>query len=247
MYESLAGVYDFFAYDFDYDAWTKRYLDLLKAQKDDIKELCDVGCGTGEIAIRLIRSGLRVTGVDLSEDMLNVASDKARRAGVQLPLVRQDMRCLRLPHKTDAILCACDGVNYLTKLSGAEEFFASAFACLKPGGALAFDVSNTAKLSKMGRDGVYFEDTADRTYLWQNSFDEETRVLRMDIRFFLRGEDGKYTKTSETHVQRAHSAEEITALLKKTGYENITVCGSDTDMGEGPGGQRIYFSARKPK
>ena len=77
-YQNLAEVYDRFAYDFDYDAWTdwyeKRILDL----RPGSREICDVGCGTGPLAVRLAQKGYKVTGIDLSEDMLRVASDKVR-------------------------------------------------------------------------------------------------------------------------------------------------------------------------
>ena len=247
MYAALAPVYDALAYDFDYDAWTQKYLELLLQKNESIKEICDCGCGTGEIAVRLAKKGFKVTGIDLSGDMLGVASDKARKAGVKIPFIRQDMRHLTLPHKQDAIICACDGVNYLTSDRAAEEFFASAYKALKPGGALAFDISNRAKLLKLASDGQYFEDDEERTYIWQNTFDENKQVLRMEICFFLRQEDGRYIKTRETHLQRAYKAQEIEAMLKKSGFESISVFGSDADMGEGADKNRVYFAAVKPK
>ena len=98
MYDALSEVYDFFAYDFDYDLWTDRYETLIKAQNPYAREICDCGCGTGSIAVRLAERGYKVTGVDLSTEMLARAGDKARRAGVRIPFVRQDMRFLTLPH-----------------------------------------------------------------------------------------------------------------------------------------------------
>jgi len=40
-------------------------------------EVLDLGCGTGSVALRLARRGLRVTGVDLSAEMLELARQKA--------------------------------------------------------------------------------------------------------------------------------------------------------------------------
>lgn len=64
-YQNLAEVYDRFAYDFDYDAWTdwyeKRILDL----RPGSREICDVGCGTGPLAVRLAQKGYKVTGIGL--------------------------------------------------------------------------------------------------------------------------------------------------------------------------------------
>ncbi len=182
-YQNLAEVYDRFAYDFDYDAWTdwyeKRILDL----RPGAREICDVGCGTGPLAVRLAQKGYKVTGIDLSEDMLRVASDKVRAWGVPVRLVRQDMRALLLPRRVDAIVCACDGVNYLTDEKSVQRFLKCAREALKSGGVLAFDISNAGKLREMGRVGLYGEDLENETYLWQNEYDENTSLLTMRLAF----------------------------------------------------------------
>ncbi len=40
-------------------------------------EVLDLGCGTGNVALRLARRGLRVTGLDLSPQMLDLAREKS--------------------------------------------------------------------------------------------------------------------------------------------------------------------------
>ena len=42
----------------------------------------DVGCGTGALALRAARRGARVRGIDVSPEMLEIAAERARRAGV---------------------------------------------------------------------------------------------------------------------------------------------------------------------
>lgn len=240
MYAALAHVYDLLSYDFDYDAWTQRYEGMILRVKPDVREICDAGCGTGALTLRLSQKGYKLTGIDLSGDMLSVASDKARQAGQRIAFVKQDMRCLTLPHPVDAVICACDGVNYLTKPQAVREFLTSAHACLKPGGPLAFDISNRLKLLSMGKDRVYAEETEDCAYLWQNEFDEETQVLRMDLSFYLKAPDGRYDRSEEMHRQRAWKREEIEEMLNETGYEDVIADG--TDEGEE---KRIFFSARR--
>src|SRR5215207_5419821 len=51
----------------------------------------DLGCGTGRVAVPLTRKGHRVTAVDLSEEMLRVAAEKAAAAGVRLDCVRSNI------------------------------------------------------------------------------------------------------------------------------------------------------------
>ena len=237
-YTGLAGVYDSFAYDFDYDEWTERYLQLLTEQNPQIKELCDCGCGTGSIAIRLKKRGFNVTGIDLSEEMLAEAQRKARRSGVKIPFIRQDMREIQLPHRVDGIFAACDGVNYLLTEADVRRFFEAAHAGLKPGGAFAFDISSIEKLSD---SGFYGEELEEQAYMWQNSYDEEKRLLTMKLCLFVMEPDGRYIKRSETHVQKAHKKHEITALLKDAGFCDVMAFGEDY----GEADKRIYFSAKR--
>src|SRR6516165_1271920 len=49
--------------------------------------LIDLGCGTGRLLVPFARRGFWVLGVDLSEEMLRVATAKARAAGVEVHLL----------------------------------------------------------------------------------------------------------------------------------------------------------------
>ena len=137
MYGDFAGMYDPLMKDVDYDSWAEYLLRFIGAEK---LRVTDCACGTGEITLRLARAGHIMTGVDISGDMLRIASEKARRAALKIPFVEQDMRKLALHRPQDAIICACDGVNYLDSLKAAEEFFEAANAALKTGGLLLFAV-----------------------------------------------------------------------------------------------------------
>ena len=59
----------------------------------------ELGCGTGRLALPLLKSGVRLVGIDRSEAMLGRARRKARRAGVadRARFVRGDIR--RLPFR----------------------------------------------------------------------------------------------------------------------------------------------------
>lgn len=66
----------------------------------------DVGTGTGRAAIALARRGARVTGVDASREMLDVAERRAREAGVVVTFRRGDAHALDFPDRTfDAVVC----------------------------------------------------------------------------------------------------------------------------------------------
>jgi 2-polyprenyl-3-methyl-5-hydroxy-6-metoxy-1,4-benzoquinol methylase len=52
--------------------------------RDKSLKIIDIGCGTGRHAIELTKRGYSVTGVDLSENQIKRAREKAQEAGVTL-------------------------------------------------------------------------------------------------------------------------------------------------------------------
>ena len=248
MYDDFAGVYDTLMDDYDYDAWSEYYLSMIcDVLGEPPKRVAECACGTGSLTVRFARAGLNVVGIDLSASMLRRAEEKARKGGVNAAFVRQDMKMLTLPRRVGAVMATCDGVNYLTSLEDVQAFFERAYDQLLPGGVLCFDCSSRHKLEDVMGDAFFGEERDGLVMLWQNTLHRESHVLSMDVTFFVREEDGRYRRFREEHRQRAHSEQEIIALLEKTGFEDIHAYGEmrrdapkETDI-------RIHYTARKPK
>ena len=72
----------------------------------DGRTVLDVGTGTGRAAIALARRGARVTGVDASSEMLQVARRRAGEARVDVSFVRGDAHALQFDDRSfDAVVC----------------------------------------------------------------------------------------------------------------------------------------------
>lgn len=241
--DAFARVYDALMDDVDYDAWADYYLALLARAGVRPKRLCDCACGTGSLSARFAERGIRVTGADLSAAMLERAQAKARQRGVQVMFVRQDMCALQLPRPVEALVCGCDGVNYLLDDDRLNAFFAAAHAALKPGGALAFDVSSAYKLEKVLGNGFFGEERDDVAYLWSNRFDPRAGTVTMDLTFFLREPDDRYRRCTELHVQKAHEPGHLLGLLEANGFGHAEVFGDRTFDAPGPEELRLHFLA----
>ena len=246
MYEQFAALYDRLMDDFNYPAWADYYLQLLARHGVKPKTICECGCGTGSMSIEFAKRRMKLVASDLSDDMLRAAQEKARRSGVMIPFVQQDMRQLSIHRPVEAVLACCDGVNYLTSPLDVKSFFRAAYAALRPGGALAFDISSRYKLKdRMG--GAFFgEERDDVAYLWQNQYDAETDVILMDLTFFVRREDDLYERFTEQHEQRAHTQEEILIWLSECGFTGAAVYGDRDFDPPRPDSERIHFIAKKP-
>lgn len=82
--------------------------DIVKFIKDEnLKTALDVGCGTGRIAISLASEGIRVTAIDISEEILSAARKKAKEFNVtdEITFKIGDAENLKFPQSSfDAII-----------------------------------------------------------------------------------------------------------------------------------------------
>lgn len=89
----------------------------------------DVACGTGDMVVELLKYGCTVTGVDLSEEMMAIARQKAPAATFMLA----DAEHLPFPDETfDAVTCAFGVRNFVHLEQGLSEML----RVLKPGGTM---------------------------------------------------------------------------------------------------------------
>lgn len=224
-YEDFATVYDTLMDDFDYPSWAGYYMQLMERMGVVPKKMCECACGTGSLTVQFAQEGIRVTGVDLSEKMLELAQKKARLNGVQAMFVCQDMCELQIPRPVEALLCTCDGVNYLSDDEKVQAFFERAHACVKKGGVFAFDISSPHKIKNVLGNAFFGEERDDVVYLWSNRFDESDQTVTMDLTFFVHTGDEMYRRFSETHVQKAHDPGHLADLLLQAGFRDIRIYG----------------------
>ena len=95
----------------------------------------DFGCGSGELAAALIAQGHRVTGSDVSPDMLDKARVNAPGCELTLGGVQE------MPEGRWDVVAALNVLPYLSEADEAE-FFRNAARMLAPGGAVVFSHTN---------------------------------------------------------------------------------------------------------
>ena len=161
-YHELAKSYDRLTNDVDYEATVAFYYDILKREGLNPRTCVDLACGTGSVTAILVEKGLQVTGVDLSEEMLTVASQKAPGAW----FICQPLQELKLPRAVDMAVCALDSLDYITDPKDCEEAIRRIYKALNPGGIFIFDVNTPEKLRAM--DGqVFLDEDYDVYCVWR--------------------------------------------------------------------------------
>ena len=220
-YHNLAASYDRLTNDVDYEATVAFYEEILKREGLRPRTVVDMACGTGSVSEILARKGYRVTGVDLSEEMLTEAMMKTMDMENHPMFSCQNLRDLRLPKAVDMAVCALDSLDYITDPADCEAAIRRAYKVLNPGGIFIFDVNTPEKLRAM--DGQMFIDEDDDVFcVWRGEFDEETNICSYGMDLFQRAGE-KWIRSFEEHQEYAYSQEQLTGFLKDAGFTHIEV------------------------
>ncbi len=214
-YSVFANYYDYLMTNVDYDAWTDRIANQIKEQHPKAKILVDLACGTGNISNRLAKKGYAVTGIDISEEMLMIAQDKAHEKHLRIQYLKQDMVRFAVHKKADVVTCICDGLNYLIEPAQLRQFFENAAKQLTDEGVMVIDISTPYKYEHVLAERTIAELDENVSFIWDNNFDPKTQILEFDIAFFVpEGETGLYRRLVEHHRQKSHGIQTIKEAIE---------------------------------
>lgn len=245
-YERMADLYDIFMNDAPYDKWVKFTASLLG---NKAITLADLGCGTGELTLRLAQKFDQVIGIDSAPEMLAYAEQKSRLADVSVQWVCQDIRSLDGFCNLGAAVSFCDVINYITSESELIQAFQQINNALSPGGIFLFDIHSIDFIRNYYLDQTFADVTDNAAYIWFCSEGEHSGEMYHDLTFFVKNKEGNYKRFHEVHYQRTFSVDFYKKILDRVGFENINIYGdfSIIENSVTENTSRIFFSAEKSK
>ena len=260
QYELFAYIYDELMDDVDYKLWVNHIEKIFEINNKRPDSILELACGTGNITTEMNRRGYDIVGLDISEEMLEVAYLKNVEEGRSIKYILQNMVDLDYSRKTDAILCMCDGFNYITEKEDLKTIFEKVYDILDEDGVFTFDISSYHKIKNILGNNFMVDKRDDINSMWINTYDDESKLVEMDLTFFVSldyfsdeyeiededfSEEKLYKKFEETHIQRAYKEDEIIEILTSVGFREIKAYGDFTFDSPKKDSERIFFSARK--
>jgi len=246
MYEyGFSNAYDKLQ-DADYNAFFEYYKKIFKKFDKNPELVLDLGCGTGNITVKMAQAGYDMIGIDLSCEMLDIARQKAADEGLDILFLNQDMTEFELYGTVDAIISTLDGINYITEDGGLEKLFKLCENYLNPDGIMIFDINSKYKLKEVLGNNTFVSEEDNIFYIWQNNFFEEENVCSFTLDFFVKNKDGSYDRFSEYQEERAYSKEEIERAAEKAGLEIRGCFGGFDFSAPQDTSERLFFILNKP-
>ena len=190
----------------------------------------DLCCGSGRLTIPAAKTGVEVTGVDLSEDMLmkleRRLNHRYRRLKNKIRILNQDMTKLKLDRQYGMIMIGATSIRLLP--GSFKVFFNDMYGHLKDGGALCFDIEDLPKkdisameIGTMNTVSLPDQDGNLAIILFQRAIDYAKERAIVNMAKIMPDREEKILLTSTSY--RLFGLEEIRKAAKESLFGNIEI------------------------
>uniref|UniRef100_A0A7C4UG16 Class I SAM-dependent methyltransferase n=1 Tax=candidate division WOR-3 bacterium TaxID=2052148 RepID=A0A7C4UG16_UNCW3 len=214
IYKDIAPYYDMLMKDIDYELWTSYLMDITEIYSVSVEKVLDLGAGTGNSSIPLIKRNLNVIFLDRSYYMLMEAKKKVNNGF----FVAGDFK--NIPLKTDFTLVYSlfDSLNYLMTEEDLGRCFRDVWRILLPDGFFIFDMNTVKGVRMIATEGERVEELDNLYSIWRYHLKDDIITLYLTL-FIKKGKE--YIRIDEIHQERGYDIEIVNGILKESGFEVI--------------------------
>ncbi len=244
MYTYFAEFYDELMQDVDYKKRTAYLMKLFKRYSTAPALLLDAACGTGGFSNEFAKSGVEVIGVDMSEDMLEIAREKSIDSGNDILFLCQKLEELDLYGTVDGAVCCLDSLNHITDLKTLQKAINRIALFLEEGKLFIFDVNTEYKHKCVLGDNIFVIEDDDIYCVWANNYNSKNNMVDISLDFFIK-ENDKYNRYSEEFSERAYTEDELKIVIKNAGLEIVEIFDDLTEKPLIDTSERAIYVTRK--
>jgi SAM-dependent methyltransferase len=220
--EQYANTYDALYQDKDYEKECDYIEALFEKCSRRPRTVLDLGCGTGGHALILTKRGYKVTGIDRSSSMLEIARKKTKGKGPEF--IEGDITKIRLHRKYDAVISMFAVMSYQTTNSAITDVCRRARESLVPGGIFMFDCWHgfavlsdkpTPRIKEIpGGNGEKI------IRFTQPEMDIINHIVKVHFRVW-KVKGNSFEENIEVHPMRFFFPQEIRYFLEAAGFEKV--------------------------
>ncbi len=212
----------------DYDADAKFLADFFR--KYHCRNVIDIGCGTGNHALRLSKMGYQVTGVDVSSTMLEIAKAKDKEAKIKF--IKGDMKKLEkvVPkgQRFDAAICLGQVFSHLMTNKDVQALLNRLHKILKQNGLFVFSARNAKKineeyLNKLRLDHMINEEKLQLLILTYNTRDLQDSNIIVWNPIYLIKQNSKVDLQIREHRLRWFEFSTLKKIITENGFKIVAI------------------------
>lgn len=222
VFSNYARYYDALYHDKDYAAEAEYFAGLVRRyEKKTSRTLLEFGAGSGGHQSDLMRLGFDPVGVELSEDMCGIATERDSR------VVVGDFRTYSHGGTFDTVVALFHVVSYLTTDDDIDAGFTNARRHLEPGGLFVFDVwHENAVISQQPETRVKRITTGelDIVRIAEPTWTPEQKTVLVEYTIFAK-QPGEtlWEDTTESHLMRYFSVQDLHDCAERNGFDVLTI------------------------
>jgi 2-polyprenyl-3-methyl-5-hydroxy-6-metoxy-1,4-benzoquinol methylase len=191
--------------------------------------ILDIGCSTGRHSIALAKHGYKVTGIDLSEKLIDKAKNRAKDENLDINFKTCDMRDINFSNEFEAVIMM-DVTFGIFEDDENEALLSKIYHSLKENGQTFFSLFNPYYWATHPHSTHY--KFGDVDFIRKYSFNAvEGRVE--DTHLYINAKAG-VRKQLPTQTLRAYTPREMNRICQKAGFTDFHLygesdCGLPTD------------------
>lgn len=242
-YGDFSYFYDEFNGEADYDSLFQVIESRLSSQKLPGKIIADLGCGTGELTLRLAGAGYDMIAVDASDEMLSILSDKISECGAEgILLLQQDLTALDLYGTIHGAVCTFDTLNHVGPAEEINKVIEKVGLFMEKDGLFLFDVNTPYKHKKILADETFVLEDEDAVCIWKNSLEEQQHRTCISIDIAYRDDPEHYW---ESFYEYYCEPQELTQMCISAGFRVMEILDGERFCEPDAQSQRLLFVAEK--
>jgi SAM-dependent methyltransferase len=217
-------------YDEQYQHYRDDFLFYIGLANDYGSPVLELGAGTARVSLALAKAGHAVTGIELSDTMIEQGRERIARENLAdlIHLQHGDMRNVQLSRTFPVVMAPFNTLMHAYTMQDQNATLETVKKHLAPGGVFAFDLYNPnfANLNVLKREAEWEHVGGEHAeiFLYQ-THDADDQVLESHYYLDTVRQDGTLTRQTSILKQRYYTRFEIERLLKQQGFQHVQMFG----------------------
>jgi len=231
--DAFCKVYNEFGWNYFPRAFGEQLVEWIKVNGVKVEKSLDLACGTGILCEVLWDAGIKSSGMDFSEGMIEIA----RNSRPEIEYDVADMITYRPEKKFDLVTCTGDALNHIIDLENVRRIFENVHYYLEKGGYFIFDILNEREVHPGEPIDLDFSETVKAQFTISRN---EAGIINLNTTVYENG-----VKQFEENInETVHDVDAVLRMLKETGFE-VLKCSDQILDGALEHSTTWYIIARK--